>query len=110
MTKAISAVFIFYILICLAGGSYAVERTVEDRMSHLSRMALSEETVSPVGLILAANEQSSEPSPADSENKEKTEATEEKAEPAKPAPKPRKSFTPSEKVKAGQSVDFPYDI
>ncbi len=110
MTKVILVTFIFYILTCLWGGSYAIERTVEDRVSPLSWRAFSEDTASLSEFILADNEHSSEPSPADSENKEKTEATEEKAEPAKPAPKPRKPFVPSEKVKAGQSVDFPYDI
>ena len=110
MAKTISSTFIILIIICLAGSTYAVERSVENRMYHLSLEALSKEPTSPAGFMLAANEQTSDTSPAEPEGKEKTEAPEEKTEPAKPAPKPRKPFVPSEKVKAGQSVDFPYDI
>ena len=110
MTKAISATFIFLIITCMAGDSHAVERPVEGRMSYLSWRALSEKTISLGGLIVAANEQTSDTPPADSENKEKAQAPEEKEDPSKPAPKPLKPFVPSEKVKAGQSVDFPYDI
>ena len=98
-------------IILLSAGPYAAGRPVDGRQDLVALMFFTGDTPGQKHLILAANEKVPNDSAADSEAEEiAEEVPDQKKTPTKTTTKPLKPFVPSEKVKAGQAVDFPYDI
>ena len=111
MVKKTSMVLVLTMIILLSAGPYAAGRPVDYRLGRVALMPFTGDITVQKHLILAASDKVAEDSQTDSEAEKNTEEVPDpKKTPTQTTPKPLKPFVPSEKVKAGQSVDFPYDI
>ena len=111
MVKPISIIFVLTMMILLPTGPCKAGRPVACCQGLVPTVTLTGAATGPVQLVLAADDKIPNDSQTDSETKEKTaEVPDPEKAPAKTTAKPLTPFVPSEKVKVGQAVDFPYDI
>ena len=111
MVKPTSIIFVLTMIILLSAGPCAAGRPVECCRGLVPIVTLTGDPPGQVHLVVAANDKISKDSQPDSETEEgAAEVPDQKNAPPKTTAKPLKPFVPSEKIKVGQVVDFPYDI
>ena len=111
MAKPISVVFVLTLIILLPAGLCAAGRPVECCQGRTLTVTLTVDAPGQTRLILAADDKMPGESQANPKTEDRAaEVPDQKKDPSKTTTKPLKPFVPSEKVKAGQVVDFPYDI
>ena len=111
MVKPTLIIFVLALIILLPAGPCVAARRVECHQGLAPIVGLTGEAPGRMYLVLAADDKIPSKSQTDLESDEKSpEVPDQKKAPSKTTAKPLKPFVPSEKVKAGQVVDFPYDI